>query len=78
MDSDTDFKFDNVSTLLYKILACDNRTYGTNCSKECGFCFGREQCHHVSGTCLKGCDPGYKAGACKERKLHCKPNYLTL
>nr|XP_022306631.1 multiple epidermal growth factor-like domains protein 11 [Crassostrea virginica] len=43
---------------------CDGQTYGQNCSQTCGFCFGREQCHVINGTCLNGCINGYWGDLC--------------
>lgn len=38
---------------------CRNRTYGVNCSKQCGGCLNGTDCHHISGQCYQGCDPGW-------------------
>lgn len=38
---------------------CRNRTFGENCSKQCGGCLNGTDCHHVSGQCYHGCDPGW-------------------
>lgn len=40
--------------------------YGYNCSILCGKCFESEQCHHVNGTCMNGCDSGYQGEHCTE------------
>lgn len=40
--------------------------YGTNCSISCGRCFKSEQCHNINGTCMNGCDSGYKGFNCTE------------
>ena len=47
-------------------IECDKRMYGQNCSKTCGFCFGREQCHFINGTCSDGCSDGYQGNRCTE------------
>ena len=57
-----------VSELLLHV-ACDNGTYGLNCDFHCGACLNSEQCHHMNGACLNGCDPGFQGGLCKESKL---------
>lgn len=40
--------------------------YGANCNNPCGKCFDLEQCHHISGTCLTGCESGYRGLKCTE------------
>lgn len=40
--------------------------YGENCSISCGHCLTREQCHHINGTCMNGCDSGYQGSSCTE------------
>lgn len=62
-----------IKTYIYKmnsiISECSNRTYGQSCSEKCGFCFKQEQCNHVNGICLNGCDSGYKGEQCNASKL---------
>lgn len=48
---------------------CDNGLFGRNCTSTCGKCVGAEQCHHINGTCLNGCDPGYKGADCTKGLL---------
>lgn len=31
----------------------------------CGYCLDTDDCHHVNGTCVMGCEPGYKGDLCK-------------
>jgi hypothetical protein len=47
---------------------CDGRKYGVKCQEDCGYCLELEQCHHINGTCLRGCNPGYKGLPCNESK----------
>ena len=47
--------------------ACDNKTYGDNCSEQCGSCAHITQCHHINGTCLAGCVDGFIGSTCTER-----------
>lgn len=47
---------------------CNEGTYGSNCNYTCGQCHAKEDCHHVNGTCLLGCEPGYQGDLCKSRK----------
>jgi hypothetical protein len=46
-----------------------NGKYGQHCGYYCGVCLKSEQCHHVNGTCLKGCDAGYTGMLCQGSKL---------
>ena len=46
------------------ILECDGNTHGLECNKSCGYCFNREQCDHVTGSCLNGCDKGFYGDKC--------------
>lgn len=50
-------------TIIY-ITDCDENKYGENCSKSCGNCSGSEQCHHINGTCINGCESGYQGPKC--------------
>ena len=43
---------------------CDNEMFGQDCNERCGECQGEEQCHHVNGSCINGCKPGYKGIMC--------------
>lgn len=53
---------------MLKLLACTDGMYGDNCSTPCGHCFESQQCDNVNGTCLNGCDSGYKGISCTEGK----------
>lgn len=48
----------------FYIKACSSGTYGNNCSSRCGKCRDMEQCHHINGTCMTGCDSGYQGFKC--------------
>ena len=43
---------------------CGNEMFGQDCNERCGECVGEEQCHHVNGSCVNGCKPGYKGIRC--------------
>ena len=43
---------------------CSHGKFGHDCKDTCGMCLGEEQCHHINGTCLNGCDPGYYGTFC--------------
>lgn len=47
---------------------CLENKYGLNCSKTCGNCRGSSQCHHINGSCLNGCDPGFQGEKCNMGK----------
>ncbi|XP_056002092.1 multiple epidermal growth factor-like domains protein 10 isoform X2 [Ostrea edulis] len=48
---------------------CDGRKYGEGCQYECGKCKDMVQCHHINGTCLNECEPGFKEGRCVEQNI---------
>lgn len=47
---------------------CNRGKFGANCAYECGHCLHKEKCHYVDGTCLNGCDDGYRGTQCKSSK----------
>ncbi|XP_078327321.1 uncharacterized protein LOC111115469 [Crassostrea virginica] len=47
------------------VRACRSGKYGKNCNNSCGFCSDQNDCSHVNGTCLSGCDLGYTGALCK-------------
>ena len=47
---------------------CAEGYYGDECSKVCGWCKHADDCYHVNGTCLNGCESGYIDDMCKTRK----------
>ena len=51
---------------------CGNNTYGQGCIGLCGHCSENEQCHHINGSCLNGCDPGFNGLKCDQG------NYLII
>ncbi|KAK3778187.1 hypothetical protein RRG08_007558 [Elysia crispata] len=48
------------------LCGCLNGTYGDGCEIACSdHCAGdQNSCHHVSGACDQGCDPGYRGSLC--------------
>ena len=48
-------------------LECKRNMYGVNCTGSCGHC-QNSTCHHVNGTCLTGCSPGYQGPFCSKGK----------
>lgn len=49
--------------------ACPGGLYGQYCSKSCGNCLQNTTCTHGNGTCLDGCDAGYKGKYCTTRRF---------
>lgn len=43
--------------------------YGANCAKDCGSCLRSEQCDHINGTCIYGCEKGFHGPECIEGNL---------
>ena len=48
---------------------CDNKTFGQECTGVCGNCLENEPCHHINGSCLHGCDPGFNGLKCDQGLL---------
>lgn len=38
--------------------------FGEGCAKRCGHCRNDTHCNHVNGSCLNGCEAGYKGNHC--------------
>lgn len=47
---------------------CTGSMFGDGCLSQCGQCAVNLQCHHINGTCLNGCKPGYNLQFCNECK----------
>jgi len=53
------------STPVKKAPLCDLGWFGDQCHSTCGNCIeGRETCFRDTGTCPKGCTPGYEGKKC--------------
>ena len=50
------------------LVGCSNMTFGQDCNNTCGHCLNNDVCHHVNGTCLRGCNPGHHGDLCATRK----------
>lgn len=55
--------------LMFYITECPHGQYGKACETVCGQCIDLSECHHVLGTCLNGCKPGYKGNHCSQSTL---------
>ena len=49
--------------------ACNNGTYGHGCLETCGHCRDQKDCHNVNGSCLTGCEDGYRGDLCTSSKI---------
>ena len=50
--------------------------YGVDCSKKCGACVNNEECHHVNGSCLMGCERGYHGQKCNQGNFSTLKKFL--
>ena len=57
------------------VLGCEQFTYGLECKQACGYCSKGEQCNHVNGSCLNGCDVGVYDDKCDKGKFY---NLITI
>ncbi|XP_060588341.1 multiple epidermal growth factor-like domains protein 6 [Ruditapes philippinarum] len=48
--------------------ACDDGSYGTNCSSDCGKCMNDLPCDKVTGACSSGCEAGWVGPECQQRE----------
>ena len=51
------------------ITECPHGQYGEACENVCGQCIDPSECHHVHGTCLNGCRPGFTGNHCSQSML---------
>lgn len=58
-----------METLKKIFTECDGGTFGLGCINTCGKCAHDEQCHHINGSCMNGCDPGYYGPQCTKCKI---------
>ena len=58
---------------IYDKKVCQEGQYGQRCSFRCGNCLDEEPCHHINGTCVSGCSPGWKGEMCDQSEFlnHC-------
>lgn len=52
--------------------------YGVDCIEKCGQCRDIDQCHHINGACLTGCEAGYHGDLCKARRYRCNNDNVQL
>lgn len=49
---------------MFLLLDCPEGYYGDECKEICGHCKNSTICHHINGTCIHGCEPGYIGDYC--------------
>ena len=58
---------------VYNSTECTPGSFGYNCSSTCGHCLNNSSCEPANGTCLQGCDPGFKTPLCIVGMKHYNP-----
>ena len=61
--------FYRVAYYFYSTKACNNGFYGPGCIEKCGYCRDQKDCHNVNGSCLTGCENGYRGYLCTSSKI---------
>lgn len=59
----------NCMDIFFFIIECDNGTYGTNCSSNCGHCYQGQLCDKETGACPEGCGARYDRMYCNISKI---------
>lgn len=54
----------NIDKGFLSLTACDDFSYGENCSSKCGACRGLTPCHKETGLCTEGCEPEFVGNLC--------------
>lgn len=49
-------------------VACPPSKHGENSSELCGNCFQNLPCNHIDGTCMNGCQEGFRGQLCRTSK----------
>lgn len=62
----------------YYLKGCTQGWYGRDCTEKCGHCLDENQCFHINGTCVSGCQPGYEGHLCKSSELMLNAHSRTL
>lgn len=58
----------NFLTCISIFAECNDGMFGDLRQSQCGHCLDLSKCHHVNGTCLDGCKPGYISKFCNQCK----------
>ena len=51
---------------LFTYTECDIGTFGRGCREICVQCKENTTCHHINGTCMEGCNPGFIGLQCDQ------------
>lgn len=54
---------------IFFLIECDDGTYGTNCSSNCGHCYQGQLCDKETGACPEGCGARYDGMYCNISKI---------
>lgn len=55
---------------LHRILDCAPGYFGYGCKNICeGHCLNNAACNRIDGTCIDGCQDGFKGTFCNECKI---------
>ena len=68
----------NSSNTAFCLKECYNDMYGAGCTEACGQCRDSKPCHHINGSCVDGCAPGFKGTLCVEGKTSFPYNFQYL
>lgn len=52
---------------------CEDKVYGRNCSKCCGYCAKDEVCHKATGECPNGCQSHFHPPMCQGNFIYMLP-----
>lgn len=65
----------NNNDKVLSLTACDDFTYGDNCSSTCGACRGLTSCDKETGLCAEGCEPEFVGQLCLGKLITSKHCY---
>lgn len=65
-----------IQVLPFFFAACPYSKYGGNCSETCGNCFKNLTCNHIDGTCINGCQKGFRGQFCRSSKSVASYKYM--
>lgn len=53
-------------TQIYFYIECDDKSFGEECRKACGYCYDNASCDHVTGECPGDCKDGWLGKFCNK------------
>ena len=48
------------------LIECDDKSFGEECRKVCGYCYDNASCDHVTGECPGDCKDGWLGKFCNK------------